>query len=169
MDNVESELKYLGILYNGSDERPEDGLALYIASQKNWTGELLERFVRTSTEFVTIVIQCIWRPPETTKELKNQVKSIKYSDPERYERLVPLEKPKLHNFVAHVPDFIIMYGLWGAFSEESFEHFQGVSLRTRRRHSRNKPLGVQIVDDMYFLWFLCSPLAHRFRQEAKKV
>lgn len=48
---------------------------------------------------------------------------------------------KVHTLIALVIPFVREFVFWGDFSEESFEHFESVSLTTRRRHSQNKSLG----------------------------
>lgn len=88
-------------------------------------------------------------------------------NPENPWRINPLCMPKLRTLIAHVPSFIEQYGFLEEFFAEYFEHFLGV--RIRRLYCHNKPLGVQIVDDMYFPWFLSSPLANSSQQEAVKV
>lgn len=58
--------------------------------------------------------------------------------------------PKLHTLVIHAEQFIMKYGAWGVFSEACSEHFQHVSLTTRRRHAFNKSMETQLLDDITY-------------------
>lgn len=96
----------------------------------------------------------IGRPSETLRSQILVASALLQQDSELYLWLVPLCMLKLHTLVAHVFDFVTSYGCWGIFSEESFEHFQSVSLATRRRHLHNKSLGAQIVGGMFYALLL---------------
>lgn len=85
-------------------------------------------------------------------------RTLERANMEHYSWLVPVAMPKQHVLISHVTQFVRSYGFWGIFSEESFGYFLSVSRFTRQRHSRNKSLVAQIVDDLCYSWLLLSPL-----------
>ena len=70
----------------------------------------------------------------------------------------PLDMPKLHCIAVRCSKFVWTHGYLGAFSEESFEHFQKVSGNIGASKAHNKCSGAQICDDMQYAWVTASPI-----------
>lgn len=65
--------------------------------------------------------------------------------------------PKLHALLIHTEEIFEWLGTLGALAEQSFEHFQRHSLEQRRVHSQNNCAGVQIFEDVIYVWLRGSP------------
>ena len=50
--------------------------------------------------------------------------------------------PKLHGLIAHTTEAVKHFGSLGAFAEESFENFQGLSSKHRETYSLNRSIGL---------------------------
>ena len=87
---------------------------------------------------------------------------------ERQKWLQPLMMPKLHCLAHHCTQFVWHHGHLGAFSEESFEHFQQVSGLRRRTKTHNKSEGAQISDDLQYSWIAGSPKLQKACQDAEE-
>jgi hypothetical protein len=59
---------------------------------------------------------------------------------------------KLNVLVMHVLACVKAFGCWSAIGEQSFEHKEDVSRKSRDAQTRSKSAGAQIIEDLQWMW-----------------
>ena len=154
---LETSLKRLSSLYTGKGRLSGRGVDFFLRYQEKWSAAMISEWDALSYEFVQTLRKAIGRERGRNSGL--------LSEKQRW--LQPLEMPKLHTLTTHCIQFIYHHGYLGAFSEEAFEHFQQVSLRSRLDRTHNKGLGSQICEDLQYSWISGSVTLRQACAEAE--
>ena len=154
--NLEFSLKNVAMLYSGSGPEDRKGVEFYLRTQEKWTAKMVTDWDALSGRFFNVLRDAIGREPVHGRVLE---------ECEQWRQ--PLKMPKLHCLLTHCIQFVMAHGYLGALSEQSFEHFQQVSAKTRRDHAPNQCLGGQIFEDIQYAWISSSPLLQQACFEAE--
>lgn len=100
---------------------------------------MLTDWKNTIQKFVSKFKAAIWYPSGRQVYVK-----------ERKNWLQPLQIPKLHCILSHVPPFVRSYGFMGKLSQDSFEHFQQISQNNRELRASNIYTGVKIIEGIKY-------------------
>ena len=155
---LETNLKQLSSLYTGKGQVSRRGVDFFLRSQKKWSATMISEWDALSHEFVLALRKTIGRERRKHSGLLSEI--LRWPQ--------PLKMPKLHTLTTHFIQFVWHHGCQGALSEESFEHFQQASLRSRLDRTHNKGVGSQICEDLQYSWISGSVTLRQACAEAEE-
>ena len=157
VSGLEKSLKELAGIYTGSRLNSKTGVEFYLSCQRKWDASMAIEWDNLVARFILKLKETIGREP---LKGRNQSESRIWRQ--------PLKMSKLHCIAAHCMQSVESHGYLGAFSEQSFEHYQQTSSKLRQKHAHNKCAGSQICDDLQYSWIHSSPLLRKFCSDAEE-
>ena len=153
----EKGLKELAGIYTVCTLKNRKGIEYYLRSQEKWDPYMAIEWDNLVSSFILKLRATIEREPSRTQSLlENQFCRQ------------PLKMPKLHCIAVHCMQLVESHVYLGAFTEQSFEHFQHTSSNFRQKRAQNKCGGGQILDDLQYSWMYSSPLLRKACADVEK-